>query len=92
MKRLVGGMLVVGFALVSALGVTGIHASNGQGEGHTPVGVCHWVPAHGGSYVFIVVDDDGANGNKNLRAHAHHEFDIIPAYSADDCPGGGVED
>jgi hypothetical protein len=50
--------------------------------------VCHWVPAaprdsgdlpgpEGGSYQIIVVDDDGAGGNAALRAHEHHEHDII---------------
>jgi hypothetical protein len=71
-------------------GVSGALAGNGNdGEtGHTPVVVCHWVPAapsgahniagpDGGSYNVIVVDDDGADGNKKLRAHAHHENDVI---------------
>lgn len=94
MKRIVGGILVTGFALVSALGVTGVQANPGQGEGHTPVGVCHWVPAHGGSYVFIEVDDDGADGNKNNRGHHmdHHVNDIVPAAGPEDCPSGGNED
>lgn len=48
-----------------------------QGEGHTPVVVCHWVPAHDGSFITIVVDDDGADGNKNVQAHAGHVNDVI---------------
>ena len=54
-------------------------AGHGNGEGHTPVTICHWVPAHGGSFIVITVDDDGASGNKNLQAHMGHENDIIPA-------------
>jgi hypothetical protein len=38
----------------------------------------HPIPGpEGGSYLVIVVDDDGANGNKKLMAHEHHEHDII---------------
>lgn len=59
----------------ATLGVTGTVAA--QGEGHTPVTVCHWVPAHGGSFVRIVVDDDAADGNRNEQAHAGHENDVI---------------
>ncbi len=58
---------------------------NGQGEGHTPVVVCHWVPAHGGSFVIITVDDDGANGNNALQAHLGHPNDIIKPESLDPC-------
>ncbi len=58
---------------------------NGQGEGHTPVVVCHWVPAHGGSFIVITVDDDGANGNSALQAHLHHPNDIIKPESLDAC-------
>lgn len=59
--------------------------------GHTPVTLCHWVPAHGGSFIVITVDDDGSSGNKNLRGHAHHENDIIPAVDGA-CPAGGGDD
>jgi hypothetical protein len=67
------------------LGAANLAASPGKGEGHTPVVVCHWVPAHGGSYVVITVDDDGADGNKNLQAHEGHANDIIAPESGE-CP------
>jgi hypothetical protein len=70
-------VVLAGIALGLATGATAVVASNG--EGHTPVTLCHWVPAHGGSYIVITVDDDGANGNKNLKAHEGHDHDIIPA-------------
>lgn len=60
-------------------------AGQGQGGGHTPVTLCHWVPAHGGSYILITPDDDGSSGNANLQAHMGHENDIIPA-PAGTCP------
>lgn len=50
----------------------------GRGGGHDPVTLCHWVPAHGGSFVTITVDDDGADGNSQLQAHLGHPNDIIP--------------
>jgi hypothetical protein len=59
------------------------HGNNGKG--HTPVTLCHWVPAHGSSYITINVDDDGSRGNKNLQGHAGHEKDIIPA-PPEGCP------
>ena len=91
-----------------ALGVSGFVsgssalAANNNGEGHTPVVVCHWVPAdahgahdieapQGGSYNVIVVDDDGANGNKKLRAHAHHENDVI-APDDNECPTPPIDE
>ena len=55
------------------------------GRGHTPVTLCHWVPAHGGSYILITVDDDGSSGNGNLQGHEGHEKDIIPA-PPEGCP------
>lgn len=78
-------LILMGLAtLAIAMGTPGGSAQegNGNGEGHTPVTLCHWVPAHGGSFIVITVDDDGANGNANLQAHEGHENDIIPA------PGG----
>ncbi|MEX2158340.1 MAG: hypothetical protein WEB04_02970 [Dehalococcoidia bacterium] len=97
--------LIGTFAAVALLGgVFGGVAFAGQGEGHTPVVVCHWVPAapagahsiagpEDGSYLVIVVDDDAANGNKNLRAHAHHEHDIIaPEGGACGAPDDGPID
>jgi hypothetical protein len=76
--RLLAGAAVFGAVFGGGAGIVA-----GQGEGHTPVVVCHWVPAHGGSFVTIVVDDDAANGNANLQAHAGHVNDII-------APEGGV--
>lgn len=52
-------------------------AANDRDNGHTPVAICHWVPAHGGSFVYLTVDDDGTEGNKNLQAHAGHENDGV---------------
>jgi hypothetical protein len=94
------GLLAIVLATVAGQADTS-DAANGNGEGHTPVVVCHWVPAapagshdiagpEGGSYNVIVVDDDGANGNKNLRAHAHHEHDLIGSDEA--CGTGGGDD
>jgi hypothetical protein len=81
--------------MVVMFGVTATGVAAKNGEGHTPVTLCHWVPAHGGSFIVITVDDDGSSGNKNLRGHAHHENDIIPAPD-EGCPGsvddGGGED
>ena len=88
--------LLLSLAVFGAIGVALMRSSpaagqpsgpmgNGQGEGHTPVVVCHWVPAHGGSFVIITVDDDGADGNNALRAHLHHPNDIINPESLDAC-------
>jgi hypothetical protein len=93
----------------SAMGAGAAYAANngnGNGEGHTPTVVCHWVPGLGqrqevpgigGSYIVIVVDDDGADGNGNGRrdAMAHdpnnHENDIINPPNGD-CYGQEEED
>ena len=74
-------------AAVSLLGglIGGIDSA-AAGEGNTPVVVCHWVPAHGGSYVTIVVDDDGANANRSVQAHQGHANDVIGSST---CDGGG---
>jgi hypothetical protein len=85
--------------LLGATGmVSGVAASNGNGEGHTPVTLCHFVPAHGGTYIVITVDDDGSSGNKNLKGHMGHDDDIIPAVDGqcptgtpDDVPPGGLD-
>ena len=91
MKRFVGLIGAALLAIAASVGAPAAFAGPGQGEGNTPTLVCHWVPAHDGSFVVIVVDDDGANGNKNLQAHAQHENDVIaPADGA--CPDGGEED
>jgi hypothetical protein len=85
LKKLAIGLIALS-GIIGSVGGTAALAA-GKSEGHTPVVVCHWVPAHGGSYVRIVVDDDGADGNKNLRAHASHENDII-APDGGECPSG----
>lgn len=64
-------------ALVSAFGAVQASGGEGRGGGHDPVTICHWVPAHGGSFVIITIDDDGLNG------HGDHENDVIPA--SDEC-------
>jgi LPXTG-motif cell wall-anchored protein len=46
-------------------------ASAGSHERSHRVVVCHWVPAHGGSYVGIEVDEDGLNG------HDRHDKDVV---------------
>jgi hypothetical protein len=96
MKKLAAGLGALGVVIGGVFGGLSLASA---GEGHTPVVVCHWVPAapagnhldagpDGGSYVVIVVDDDAANGNRNLRAHAHHPNDII----GQDGNCGGVEE
>ena len=76
------GLVLAGISLLATanLGASGARAGGG-GQGHTPVTICHWVPAHGGSYIVITVDDDGA-----FQGHAGHPNDIIPA-PAGSCPG-----
>jgi hypothetical protein len=71
-KKIVGALFAASLMGGAALG--GVALAD---EGHTPVVVCHWVPAHDGTFVVITVDDDGADGNKNLEAHAGHENDVI---------------
>jgi hypothetical protein len=92
-------LALTGALLLGATGIaTGVAASNGNGEGHTPVTLCHFVPAHGGSYIVITVDDDGSSGNVNLKGHMGHDDDIIPAVDGqcptgtpDDVPPGGLD-
>ncbi len=74
-------------AIVGVAIVTGVGAA---GAGHTPVTLCHFVPAHGGSYIIITVDDDGSSGNKNGQGHMGHGDDIIPANPDGTC--GSVPD
>ena len=82
-------LIALGVLLVGLTGVfVPMAVGYGQGVGHSPVIVCHWVPAHGGSYVVIVVDDDGATGNKNLEAHKGHPNDAFPA-PGEGCPNSG---
>ena len=86
MKKVILGAAALALTLGGSIGAHSTLAA-GQGEGHTPVVVCHWVPAHSGSYIRIVVDDDGADGNKNLQAHAGHENDVINP-DGGECPSG----
>jgi hypothetical protein len=89
MKRLrIVALVAGGLSLIAGFTATAV---TGEGEGHTPVTLCHWVPAHDGSTVLITVDDDGSSGNTNLEAHVGHENDIIPAPEGG-CPPPGGED
>ncbi len=74
-------LLAASLAITAGLGaVAGAQAAApGAGGGHTPITLCHFVPAHGGSYIVITVDDDAATGNKNGKGHMGHGDDIIPA-------------
>lgn len=75
--------LALGAATVAQAGG---HSDNGNnGSAHDKVTLCHWVPAHGGSYIMITVNVRGANGNPNDEGHASHPNDIIPA-PATGCP------
>lgn len=74
MKRALIGAVAGIAALGGVLGAAGSALSADQ---HIATVVCHWTPAHGGWYVDIVVDDDGADGNPALEAHSGHENDII---------------
>jgi hypothetical protein len=82
MKKLFAALLATSVASGAVFGGVAL----AEGEGHTPIVVCHWVPAHGGSYVEIVVDDDGADGNKSVQAHSGHENDLINPVG-DSCDG-----
>jgi len=67
-------------AAVAGAGIAlGVAAGPAAAESHTPVTLCHYVPAHGGSYIVITVDDDASTGNKNGKGHMGHADDIIPA-------------
>lgn len=76
MSTMIRPVLAVALLAGAALGFTSGSAL-GQGEGHTPEVVCHWVPADDGSFVRIVVDDDAGRGNNSGQAHAAHENDIF---------------
>src|SRR5207237_9112600 len=72
--------VVAGHLVAEAGNSNGNNNDNANhGVGHTPITICHWVPAHGGSYVTITIDDDGLHG------HGGHDNDIIPA-PAEGCP------
>jgi hypothetical protein len=74
MRNLVRIGAIAGLMLGATAGVASTAAA--EGEGHTPVVVCHWVPADDGSFVRIVIDDDAAFGNANDAGHDAHENDI----------------
>jgi hypothetical protein len=84
--------LAVTLAVIGAVAAVGaVQASGGDngdsgnnGNGHTPITICHWVPAHGGSFVVITIDEEGLHG------HGDHENDIIPA-PEEGCPGAAGE-
>jgi hypothetical protein len=84
--------LAVTLAVIGAAAAVGaVQASGGDngengnnGNGHTPITICHWVPAHGGSYITITIDENGLHG------HGGHENDIIPAPESG-CPGAAGE-
>ena len=79
-------VVVAGIVTVGVILLLPAHgASGGDDNGHDAVTLCHWVPAHGGSFVTITVDDDGSPGNDPLEAHLAHENDIIPA-PEEGCP------
>ena len=75
--------VILGLVAVASIGF--IRPAFAGDSGHTPVTLCHWVPAHGGSFITITVDDDGSDGNSQLQAHLAHDNDIIPA------PEGGCD-
>ena len=78
--------VIVGGIVLGLASVAFVLPVFGSGDnGHTPVTLCHWVPAHGGSFITITVDDDGSPGNDPLEAHLAHENDIIPA-PEEGCP------
>ena len=84
--RHIAVILVAIGAILGAFAPILVAFANGDNDnGHTPVTLCHWVPAHGGSFITITVDDDGSDGNSQLQAHLAHENDIIPA------PEGGCD-
>lgn len=72
-------LLIAAAAVTAGFGaaVTASAAAPDNGGGHTPITLCHYVPAHGGSYIVITVDDDAATGNKNGQGHMGHGDDII---------------
>lgn len=74
-------LLIASAAVLAGIaGATAVSAAApDNGGGHTPITLCHYVPAHGGSYIVITVDDDAATGNKNGKGHMGHGDDIIPA-------------
>ena len=74
MRHIAVILVIAGAILASVLPLVAAFA-NPQ---HESVTLCHWVPAHGGSFITITVDDDGSSGNGPLQAHLAHENDIIP--------------
>lgn len=72
MYALARPIIAASVVLGAVLGFAGTVSA--EGEGHTPTVVCHWVPAHGGTFVKIVVDDDAASDG---RGHDGHDEDTI---------------
>jgi hypothetical protein len=73
-------LLIAGAAITAGFGsAVAASAAANDGVGHTPVTLCHFVPAHGGSYVVITVDDSGSTANPAGKGHLGHADDIIPA-------------
>ena len=64
---------LVALCLVMVGGLTAVSASatTGQGQGHTPVNVCHATSSDSNPYVFLTVDDDSVK----LRGHLMHRDD-----------------
>ena len=85
MRHIAVILVAIGAILGAFAPIIVAFASGDNDNGHTPVTLCHWVPAHGGSFITITVDDDGSDGNSQLQAHLAHENDIIPA------PEGGCD-
>ena len=86
----VAGLVLTAAAVAQASGGNNDHGKGGNnGSAHDKVTLCHWVPAHGGSFVVITVNVRGADGNPNMQGHAGHPNDIIPM-PASGCPAGGV--
>ena len=79
------GLMLAAGAVAQANGNNGNSDNGNNGADHDRVTLCHWVPAHGGSFITITVDVRGANGNPNDEGHASHPNDIIPA-PASGCP------
>jgi hypothetical protein len=73
---------------VLALSVTPASATQGGGEGHTPIVVCHAVPAADDQptqgYLRLVVDDDSTK----YKGHLEHSKDVIGQSGDEDfeCP------
>ena len=76
--------LLGGLITMAALTFAATSIAQANGGGHSPITICHWVPAHGGSFVVITIDENGLHG------HGGHDNDIIPM-PAGGCPSGEEE-